>query len=243
MVCGVGIVGALTGCVDSGTDTAADGGSTGSGPVSGTAATLGTTGETGTVPLGCGDNLLEDPGFEAGLPNGAWDDVSPLFDTPICNSDCTDDVGAGPFVGDWWVWFGGIAMADTPSVKQTVLIPDGLAMLRFGFSINAGSGTGNDVFTVSIDQDPVVQILDTDASDYSGWRVLEVDVSRFADGGEHELEFSAVIAGEGVTNFFVDEVELLPCDESSESSSEDSGSSSGDTNVGDSSTGQSAGPG
>lgn len=174
--------------------------------------------DTGSLLEGCGDNLLDDPGFEGGTPNEAWMADSPLFGTPICSVDCTDDVGAGPFVGDWWVWFGGVAQPDTPFVRQNVLIPDGLAMLRFGFSVNAGSGTGNDVFTVSIDDETQLQISDAEVASYGGWRLVEVDVSSFADGGEHTLSFSASIAGVGLTNFFIDEVELLPCEEPSASS-------------------------
>ena len=174
--------------------------------------------DTGSLLEGCGENLLADPGFEGGSPNEAWTAESDLFGTPICSVDCTDDVGAGPFVGDWWVWFGGVAQPDNAFVRQTVLIPEGMAMLRFGFSVNAGSGTGNDVFTVSIDEMTQLQIKDTEAESYGGWRLVEADVSSFADGGEHVLSFSASIAGAGVTNFFIDEVELLPCDDASSSS-------------------------
>lgn len=175
--------------------------------------------ESGAALEGCGENLLGDPGFEGGSPNEVWVAESDLFGTPICSIDCTDDVGAGPFVGDWWVWFGGLAQPDTAFVRQSVSIPEGMAMLRFGFSVNAGAGTGNDVFTVSVDEMTQLQITDAEAESYGGWRLVEVDVSSFADGEEHVLSFSASIAGVGVTNFFVDEVELRSCEDGSSSSS------------------------
>lgn len=210
---------AVSACVGSVTEDEGDS-STGSnaGVTSGDAGTSADSSGTGSLLEGCGENLLEDPGFEGGSPNDAWTAESDLFGTPICSVDCTDDVGAGPFVGDWWVWFGGVAQPDTAFVRQTVLIPEGMAMLRFGFSINAGSGTANDVFTVLVDEMTMLQINDTEAESYGGWRLVEIDVSSFADGGEHVLSFSASIAGVGVTNFFIDEVEVLPCEESSTSS-------------------------
>ena len=209
-----------SGCVGSSAESADDGGSTGgNGSVTANVTTITAGSDTGAQLEGCGDNLLADPGFEGGASSEAWDANSPLFDTPICNADCTDDVGAGPFVGDWWVWFGGLAQPDTPSVSQSVVIPDGLAMLRFGFSINAGSGTGNDVFTVGMDDNALLRLTDAEVASYDGWRVVEIDVSSYADGGEHTLSFSATIAGVGVTNFFVDEVELLPCEDVQGSSS------------------------
>jgi len=151
-----------------------------------------------------------------GCPEGAADGVG----------DTGSTGGANPFVGDWWVWFGGVAMADTPRVRQSVEVPAGQAMLRFGFSVNAGSGTGNDIFTVRLDDENIFIVSDAEAGAYGGWRVIELDVSRYADGSEHTLQFSASTAGAGVTNFFVDEVELLPCEEPAGSNSSAASSSS-----------------
>ena len=222
----------VSGCVgSSGGD---DAGST-SGTAEGSTTEPSTVGEAsgGAPPPGCGENLLQDPGFEAGVPNPNWDSDSPLFGTPLCNADCTDDVGAGPLVGDWWVWFGGIAMTDTPSVSQSVVIPEGRAMLRFGFSINAAAGDGNDVFRVAVGDETELLITDAEAASYVGWRFMEVDVSNYADGMEHEISFSATLTGGGLTSFFVDEVELLPCEEPGGSSS----SSSTGMAIGSSTTG------
>lgn len=195
--------------------------------------------DTGVAPPGCGDNLLEDPGFEGGAESSVWAPDSALFDTPICDASCTDDVGANPFSGDWWVWFGGVAQADTASVRQTVLIPEGNAIVRFRFSINAASGTGNDVFSVVLDEDTPFQVSDAMVGSYGGWRIVEVDVSSYADGGEHELSFAASLAGVGMTSFFVDDVELLLCE--TEGTSSSSSSSSGGGTDGASSTSSSGG--
>lgn len=230
----VSVVGlASSACV--GTLASSDGdGTTGGSASASTNVTTVTAGDSdsGGMLDGCGENLLVDPGFEGGSPSDAWMEDSPLFGTPICSASCTEDVGAGPFVGNWWVWFGGVAEADTPSVRQTVVIPDGRAMLRFGFSINAGAGTGNDVFSVRVDEETQIAVSDAEVAAYGGWRIVELDISSFADGGEHTLELSANITGVGVTNFFVDEVELLACDEVSGTSS---GGSTSTTSASDSS--------
>ncbi|MGH1346574.1 MAG: hypothetical protein ACRBN8_33725 [Nannocystales bacterium] len=201
-------------------------------------ASAGTLTDSGpdVVPPGCGDNLLVDPGFEGGTPSVEWAEASVLFDTPICDASCTDDVGANPFSGSWWVWFGGVAQADVASVQQDVVIPEGNAMLRFGFSVNAGSGSGNDVFSAELDDETIFLVTDAQVGSFGGWRVVEEDVSSFADGDEHTLSFKASIAGVGVTNFFVDDVELLPCEPDAPGSSSSSSTGDGSTSTASSGT-------
>ncbi len=170
------------------------------------------SGDTGVLPEDCEENLLGDPGFELGTPNPSWEEASPLFGSPICDATCTEDVGAGPLSGAWWVWFGGIEMPDTPSVSQEVVVPVGGAVLAFGFSINAAAGGGNDVFTVTLDDETLFIATDDDIVDYGGWQTLLLDVSDFGDGAAHTLRFSGSLTGAGVTNFFVDDVALVSCE-------------------------------
>lgn len=232
---GIGLGLWISGCGDSSSELATL--ESTSGTVDGTSTAPATSNDdldTGVAPPGCGANLLEDPGFEGGGQSSVWAPDSELFDTPICDASCTDDVGANPFTGNWWVWFGGVARADTASVSQRVHIPEGNAMLRFRFSVNAGSGTGNDLFSVMLGAETLLQVRDTEVESYGGWRILEVDVSSYADGDEHELSFGASLAGVGLTSFFVDDVELLLCDPEGTSSS--SSSSSGGGTEGASST-------
>lgn len=225
---GVVVVALLgAGCVSSSSE-ANGGGTTGMGEPASTSVSPITAGDP--LPAGCGDNLLVDPGFEGGVPNAAWEDESSLFGTPICNADCTSDVGAAPLVGDWWVWFGGVAMADNARVAQDVVIPEGQAMLRFGFTVNAASGTGTDVFSVQIDDEVFLLVSDAAAASYVGWRLVELDVSTFADGDEHTVTFSASLSGGGLTSFFLDAVELVPCE--AEAASSSGGAASSSTSVG-----------
>lgn len=226
---GLGLL--VSGCVDSSSETDTLGSSSGTANATSADATTSINdSDSGAVPPGCGDNLLEDPGFEGGASNSGWFHDSELFGTPICDSNCTDDIGANPFSGSWWVWFGGVAQPDVASVRQVVLIPQGnAAIVRFRFSLNAASGTGNDLFSVVLDEetifeDTIFMVSDADAASFGGWRVVEEDISRFADGREHVLSFEATLTGVGVTNFFVDDVEVLLCEQDGSSSSDSSSS-------------------
>lgn len=214
------------------------------------AGSTGTGGEDGPA---CGENLLSDPGFEAGAPSEAWTEASALFGTPLCDGTCSEDEGAQPHDGQWWVWFGGVADAESASVAQGFTADAVEARLRLHVAINAASGTGEDALTVSIDDTEVFRLTDADAADYGDYVPVEIDVSAFADGQPHTLTLAGEMSGDGMTSFFVDDVGLFMCDEPDDdgtgstgggSSTGDSGSSSsgdagdtGDTESGSSSTG------
>jgi hypothetical protein len=175
-----------------------------------------TDGTTTGLPEDCGDNLIGDPGFEAGTPNPSWAEASTIFGTPICDLECTEDSGAGPHQGSWWVWFGGLEEPDTASVSQVVTIPPDAAYLAFFFEINAAQGEiGDDVVTVEIDDTTVFMATDAELDDYASYTEVVVDVSDFADGEQHTVAIRAEITGAGLTNFFVDDVTLVSCSEGS----------------------------
>ena len=162
---------------------------------------------------GCEGNVLSDPGFEGGTPSDVWDEGSDVFGTPLCDAGCSEDPGAAPHAGDWWVWFGGVEEPDTAFVSQSFSVDAGSAALGFWFAVNAGAGTGGDVFTATIDGETVYMATDFDVDTLEDYTLIVVDISAWADGAEHELAFQSTITGEGLTNFFVDEVTIAPCDE------------------------------
>lgn len=185
------------------------------------------TGETDGPPGNCSSNLVLDPGFEGGTPNPSWTESSALFGTPICDAACTDEPGAAPYAGSWWVWMGGASEEDimnggseSASVSQTVTIDPDAAYLSFRFQIRSGAGTGDDAFTVTLDGDTVFMATDLEMSDYSDYTYVEVDVSPWADGGTYDLVFNGTQVGPGLTSFYLDEVSLVSC-------SDDTGTSSG----------------
>lgn len=202
-------------------------------------------GETTGMPTGeCSDNLIEDGGFEGGTPSPAWTEMSLNFMTPICDTDCTMDPGADPFVGNWYAWFGGIDTdPEIASVSQLVTIDGQTAFLAFRFQINAAAGTGNDFFEVTVDGTTVWLATDAEIADYAGYTPISVDISDFADGNAHTITFTGDVLGEGeLTNFFLDEVSLITCTDgvadttggSSSGADTDTGASS-DTTAADSS--------
>lgn len=172
-----------------------------------------TVGETTGVPTGeCTENLIADGGFEGGTPSEAWTEMSLNFGTPICDTDCTQDPGADPYLGDWYVWFGGIDTdPEVAVVSQAVEIGPRTAFLSFRFQINAASGTGDDVFDVTIDDTSVFMVTDAEIADYDGYTPISIDISDFADGGVHTVAFTGDLLGVGLTNFFLDEVALVTC--------------------------------
>lgn len=180
--------------------------------------TTGTSGDdtTGGFPDDCTDNLVEDGGFEGGTPNAAWEEHSEIFPSLICDASCTEDPGAGPFAGDYFVWFGGLddTQTDVAWVTQDLEIAPTTAFLRFRLAISGHEPqAGDNVFAVELDDETVFMVTDIAQPEYEGYQVVDVDVSAFADGETHTLRFVAEFPGTLLTNFFLDEVELVSCDD------------------------------
>lgn len=187
--------------------------------------------DTTTGPGGeCSENLVLDPGFEAGSPSKVWDEASTTFGTPICDTGCTEDTGVGPYEGDWWAWFGGLEEQEAASLAQSVTIPAAEnALLAFRFAINSTTGTGDDEFSVLIDGSEVFGVTDAEMDDYADYTRVEVDITAFADGAAHTIRFESDHPGHPdtglITNFFLDSVSLVTCNEGGTESG-DSGSDS-----------------
>ena len=153
-------------------------------------------------------DVIRDGGFEAGSPNPFWAEFSTNFGTPLCTLDFCNPVGSGPHSGSWWAWFGGIDAYEEGSVSQEVTIPEGTAMLSFWVEIATVSGTGQDYLQVQIDDEVIWEATDEDQATYPVYTLIELDVSEYADGGSHVVEFYSEVFGTGISNFFVDDVML-----------------------------------
>jgi len=156
--------------------------------------------------------VVTDGSFETGSPNAAWNEFSTNFGTPLCTiAFCGTGTGTGPHSGDWWAWFGGISTFEEGSVSQNVTMPVGIATLTFWLE-QIVCDSGADYLEVLIDG---TQVFVTDGSSplcgNLGYTQQTVDVTAFADGGTHTLEFHSEIfaVNEGGSNFFVDDVSLL----------------------------------
>jgi len=157
-------------------------------------------------------NAVADGGFEAGTPNPFWDEFSSNFGTPLCTiASCGQGGGTGPFGGAWWTWFGGISgVSETGSVTQSVVIPVGEDTLSFYLEIPVADSTG--FLDVTVDGSSIFSVTEANQPQYSVYQEVAVDISAFADGGAHTLEFfSTTDPGAGPLNFFVDRVSIGEC--------------------------------
>lgn len=152
--------------------------------------------------------IVRDGGFELGSNNPFWEESSTNFGTPICNAQVCGQFFGGPFEGAWWAWFGGATGLEVGALSQEVVIPPGVATLRFWLDITAASGNVVDFLTVTIDAAPLFTAFEFDERDYHPWTEVVLDVSAFADGGTHLLRFDSTVMGPERTNFFVDAVEI-----------------------------------
>jgi cysteine-rich repeat protein len=155
---------------------------------------------------------IADPGFEAGTPNPAWDEVSTNFQgSPICDvANCFTGGGTGPSEGLFWAWLGGVLPGAESSVSQTVVIPSGANELTFDLEVPA-CDSPSDFFEVRIDSQQVFRIDgNSNLCGVTGYKKQSVDIGDYNDDGQHELEFYARTFAEfgGVSSFFVDAVSL-----------------------------------
>jgi len=142
---------------------------------------------------------LADGGFEYDINNPAWHQGSDHFDSVI--------VEDAPHTGRYHARFGG-EQADTAFLEQFVLIPSEITTLSFWLQMPQASGTGNDKMQVRIDGELIFEVMDTEATDYTDYTPVSLDISEYADGKRHHLRFDSQISGNGLTHFLIDEVEL-----------------------------------
>ncbi len=172
--------------------------------------------DTGPPPPTCTPTqLLSDSGLESSNPNtGAnafWASTSPGFGSAICTSTiCPNDAGTAlPRNGSAWAWFGGINAAETSTLSQSVVIPAGSPrhlnfFLRRGFT----SAPLDAVLRVKVDG-TTLRTFDEPATAESAYIGRSVDLSAFANGASHTIQFEYVNpSGSGKSNFVVDDLTI-----------------------------------
>ena len=140
---------------------------------------------------------------ETGTTSTDWTDVSAQFgknvyqETRMARS------------GEWLAWFeGGDVGQETATVNQKITIPESEgATLRFWLRKYLDDVSG----TLKVSMDEQLLLTVTEESDaYQEWTEVALDVSGFADGNRHTLNFDAAIqVGIGATSFLVDDVSLI----------------------------------
>jgi len=156
-----------------------------------------------TVPVGRASaltNYVQDPSLEAAYGSTViWKQSSTNSDTPLCKStvvDCTVVTG-GPRTGTVWGQFGGLDWSDpdvlspeVADVYQNVSFPNSCsASLQFYLWIGDAAGDANDVFNVLIDGATLFTTNATQQSTYPSYTLVSVNVSSYANGGVHKVEF------------------------------------------------------
>lgn len=165
--------------------------------------------------------VINDGSFELGPFGGAWAEASSNFGTPLCDAGSCGTGGlVGARTGSFWCWFGGFpAGTETGSVSQSVEFPAGGSVaLEFWFD-QGGCDSASDFMEVRIDGAVVYSVNGAAANcaDGVGYALRSIDVSAYADGGFHTVEFRSqtFALNAGATNFFVDDIALVqavtPC--------------------------------
>jgi len=159
-----------------------------------------------------GPNLLKDPSFEDsyGRTDGPWlqtpSDTICVYWDPVCQAN-----GAGYHSGGGWAWFLG---NDNSSnlISQRVIFPRCGARLQFALYIGLYFGPGqaygmNNYFAARIDGTPVFEAHGYDYNSYLGYQWVNVDVSQYADGAYHTVEFYGLM-DQNFLSFNLDTVSL-----------------------------------
>ncbi|RME25778.1 MAG: hypothetical protein D6806_07330, partial [Deltaproteobacteria bacterium] len=148
---------------------------------------------------------LTDGSFENVDSTGTWTATSTAYGSPMCDPSSCGSGNNYAFDGTWWVWMGGTQSGgDEAHVSQDFTIPAGRqATLYFLLWMPAVSGSPGEFVEVLVD-DTQVWTADTSAVEYQEFYTLvSVDMSSYADGQSHTLDFHGVIVGPG-TSIFID---------------------------------------
>ncbi|MFK7804483.1 MAG: S8 family serine peptidase [Anaerolineae bacterium] len=156
-----------------------------------------------------GVEAVQDGSFEEGYADnpywnaGATGAGSVL---PICAPTTCGPALA--FTGDWYVWMGGLA-PQTAYVTQTITI-DANAQAQLSYNLLMGGPmTATAMMTVSLDGNVLKTYSSADVGNYGTYPSEAIDVSSYADGGEHVLAFDFHNPGADNFNMFIDDVSVV----------------------------------
>lgn len=154
--------------------------------------------------------LLLDTSFEeSGGGAGPWTSTSTNFGSGWCTeASCGNGGGtAGAHTGDVWAWLGGTASAEVTTASQSVVIPAGSERhLNYWLWIGSVGGVGAQM-AINVDGSPVDTIAEP-AEPEVGYSQRTVDLSSFADGASHTIEFNYSTPAGVVSNYSLDDVTL-----------------------------------
>jgi len=156
--------------------------------------------------------LIRDGGFEAGLPNPAWQTSSSI------SSDILDDTpDPAPHSGMWKAWLGGDDLVQE-SLWQMIAVPADTVSLQVSYWWRVSTLESThpfDTLTVQIRdaQGNPLEVLETltDGDAAPGWQQSVFTISTVYAGQTIQLAFVAETDDTNPTSFFVDDVSALAC--------------------------------
>ncbi len=165
-------------------------------------------------------NLIQDPSLQASYRvTTFWQQSSSNADWTVCttsNVDCLISGVTGPRTGTRWGMFGIPDWEDPETINpevatlsQTVTFPSCGASLQFYLWIgqaSAGSGS-DDVFNVKIDGATIFSRNATNQAAYASYTLVTLDVSGYANGLSHTIQFDSTTSDQAVI-FNLDDISL-----------------------------------
>ena len=172
-----------------------------------------------SVPAGAAE-VLQDGGFEqsTGTPaptSPAWEQFDSTWPNVICvvGGNCgEDDEFVLPRTGTHWAYFGGVdVLGHNSYLQQQVTITPDRATLTYWYKDGWGSAPYTAVLNVKVDGVVVKQHQEID-NPPAAYELQTVDLSAYADGGQHTLRFDYVNDSALATFFQIDDISLVTSD-------------------------------
>ncbi len=171
--------------------------------------------QTGTITLTptptsinhCAEILLDGSFEERSVGNPSWKQYSRYFTTPLVEDLATAHSGS------IYALFGAYEGPEIASLEQTVTIPSGSAVLHYYLTIDDYNADPSDFLHVSVDGNMLVAYTPDGMASFSTYSLVQLDVSAYADGGEHVIRFDSAITGrrESFSSYYIDDVSLIVC--------------------------------
>jgi hypothetical protein len=160
--------------------------------------------------LNLNGQALQDSSFEqsGALTSTAWTSTSTNFGTSLC-SELNCGLCGGPCVprtGDFYVWFGGTAVAEIGTASQNfITTTTGEGQLTYYLKVPR-SGFIGDTLDISIDGNSISKLNTVDS--IGEYQLVTVDVG-LINAGSHSLDFVfEKLEGALVVNVLIDDVQL-----------------------------------
>ena len=155
-------------------------------------------------------NLIQDPSFELYTsPSSPWQQYSANFTTPLWMYPSGN---ATPHTGDVFAWFGGYDRnIEEGYISQTMTLPAGTsAGLVFWLALPQCANGTSDYMVVTIDGNQIFKVDSTSSQcgDPKYYPQM-MDISNYADGNKHTLEFYGYTIGGSISDFLVDDVSII----------------------------------